>query len=413
MWDVSGQCCRAADRGHPCVLVGGGLASRCLRGRFEGDVAGFGKRVTVGTHRAVPAAETWTRVAPLLPLMGITRVADLTCLDVVGIPVFQAVRPNGRTLSVSQGKGVTAELARVSAVMESIETWHAEEAEPGPVEATVTEMAPLLPYSVFDLPRPPRSVLSSATRLRWVAGRSVGGTEPVWLPQACVRLDSTDPGCWSPPVLSSNSNGLASGNTLEEALLHGLYEVLERDAMARVGQDRAGFELDLTTVTGTSASLLERYATAEVQVRVHDVTSVTGLPCYEALLWSPDLPVRFSGWGCHRDADVALTRALTEAAQSRLTMVAGTRDDLPEDAYHWVSSRSRLRAPFPASRPARTFPLAVIGPSGLDEDLQAVAERVVARTAGGVFWVDLTRPEFGIPVVQVVAPGLQILKDYR
>lgn len=379
-------------------------------------MGGVGKLVTAGAQRAVPPEETWARVAPLLPAMGITRVAELTGLDVVGIPVFQAFRPNGRTLSVAQGKGVTPDLARVSAVMEAVETWHAEEAELATVECTVAEMAPLLPYSVFDLPRPPRSVLSPGTRLRWVSGRPVGDGDPVWLPQACVRMDNTDPDGWSPPLLHSNSNGLASGNTREEALLHGLYEVLERDARARVEETgRAGLEVSLDTVTGTSAGLADRFAAAEVLLRVHDFTSAAGLPCYEALIWSADLPMGFAGWGCHQDPDVALCRALTEAAQSRLTMVAGTRDDLPEDAYRWMATRSRLRPPFPPSAPARTFPppATTTGVGSLAEDLRALAATVAERASGGVFWVDLTRPEFGIPVVQVVAPGLRIMEDYR
>lgn len=379
-----------------------------------GGMADVGERVSAGVWRAVSPGETWARVSPLLPVMGITRVAELTGLDVVGIPVFQAVRPNGRTLSVSQGKGVTAGLARVSAVMESIEMWHAEEATPV-VEGPVAEMAPGLPYSVFDLARPARSVLSAATRLRWVVGRPVGGGDSVWLPHACVRMDTTDPAGWSPPLLSSDSNGLASGNTLQEALLHGLYEVLERDARARVEETgRAGLEVDLGTVTGTSAALLDRFTAAEVLVRVNDFTPTAGMPCYEAVIWSADLPVRFAGQGCHRDPDVALCRALTEAAQSRLTMIAGTRDDLPEDAYHWVASRSRLRSPFPPPAPARAFPPPTTGAgSSPEEDLRSAADTVRRRGRGGVFWVDLTRPELGIPVVKVVAPGLRNLKDFR
>ncbi|GGK88400.1 hypothetical protein Sme01_01510 [Sphaerisporangium melleum] len=371
------------------------------------------KQVTAGTHRVVPPEETWARVAPLLPAMGITRVADLTGLDVLGIPVFQAVRPNARTLSVSQGKGITPELARVSAVMESIETWHAEELGPAALEATVAEMAPLLPYSVFDLPRPPRSLLSPATRLGWVAARPLAGGEPTWLPRQCVRMDSSEPAGFAPPLLLSNSNGLASGNTVAEALLHGLYEVLERDARARAPQDRSGLEVDAATVAGTSAGLLERFAAAGVHVRVYDLTPMAGLPCYETLIWGADLPVRFGGWGCHRDADVALSRALTEAAQSRLTMIAGTRDDLPGEAYDWVSERSRLRVPFPEPRPRCVFPAGSAEAAGsLEEDLRMVAETIAGRAAGAVCWVDLTRPEFGVPVVRVVAPGLHIVQGH-
>ncbi|MEU1280265.1 YcaO-like family protein [Streptomyces sp. NPDC005805] len=381
----------------------------------ESAVPGAGGTVEAGTHRAVPPEETWARVAPLLPAMGITRVAELTGLDVVGIPVFQAVRPNARTLSVAQGKGVTHESARVSAVMESIETWHAEEAAPASVAGTVREMARLLPYSVFDLPMPPRSVLSGNTRLLWVAGRRIGSREPVWLPHSCVRMDSTTADGWCPPLLTSNSNGLASGNTVTEALLHGLYEVLERDARARVEEaGRTGPEVDLGSVTGIPAELLERFAAADVRVRVHDLTEAAGgVACYEVLIWAADLPVRFAGWGCHRDADVALSRALTEAAQSRLTMVAGTRDDLPDGAYAWAASRSRLECPFPPSTPARVFPARGTGAGGGPEEDLAFLADVVRRRATGVFWADLSRPGFDIPVVKVVAPGLRIVKEYR
>ncbi|MFJ7305183.1 YcaO-like family protein [Streptomyces sp. NPDC099088] len=370
------------------------------------------KLVTVGTHRSVQPDETWKRVSPFLADMGITRVSELTGLDVVGIPVFQATRPNGRVLSVSQGKGITAQLAKVSAVMEAIETWHAEEATPAAAEHTVAELAPMLPYSVFDLPQPPRSVLSPATRLRWVQGQTLGASDQVWLPESCVIMDNTSPDRWSPPLLQSNSNGLASGNTVEEALLHGLYELLERDARARAQVAGEASELDLSTVTGSSAALLDRFARADVWVRVHDLTALAGQPCYETLIFSAELPVRFGGWGCHHDPDVALARALTEAAQSRLTMIAGSRDDLPSSAYRWMLSRPRLRAPFAPSRPSCSFPPASEVVTGLDEDLLKVTTTVKQRATAGVYWVNLTHPDFGIPVVQVIAPGLQMIRGH-
>jgi YcaO-like protein with predicted kinase domain len=65
-----------------------------------------------GTHRLVPPAETLARLRPLLPKLGITRVANVTGLDTIGIPVAMAVRPNSRSLSVSQGKGLDLDAAR-------------------------------------------------------------------------------------------------------------------------------------------------------------------------------------------------------------------------------------------------------------------------------------------------------------
>jgi len=346
----------------------------------------------------------------MLSAMGITRVSDVTGLDDIGIPVFQAVRPNSRTLSVSQGKGLTRQLALISAVMESIEHWHAEEAPSAPLTAAVSEVTPGLPYSLFDLPVRARSLLSGETRLEWVVARRIGGTEQVWVPDACVRLDAADPRMWSPPLLRSNSNGLASGNTLEEALLHGLYEVVERDALAKTAKDHLNLELDLSTVTGDSAALIELLMAANVYIRVHDLTPISRIPCYKASIWSASLPLQCNGSGCHIDPDVALSRALTEAAQSRLTVIAGARDDIPDDAYSRVSTQGRLISPFSKPNPACSFPRETVTSTTLDEDLRLVTKMVTDRAKGGVFWVDLTRSEFGIPVVQIVAPGLGMVE---
>ncbi|MEU3616302.1 YcaO-like family protein [Streptomyces sp. NPDC006872] len=74
---------------------------------------------------------------------------------------------------------------------------------------------------------------------------------------------------------------------------------------------------------------------------------------------------------------------------------------------------SRLRPPFPQSTPARAFLPPTTGISGLAEELRAVAATVAERASGGVLQADLTRPGFGVPVVQVVTPGLRIVEDYR
>src|SRR5690349_5920121 len=82
--------------------------------------------------RGVPPEETLERIRPLMPLAGITRVADVTWLDTIGIPVVMVVRPNARSLSVAQGKGLNIIAARVSGIMESLECFHAERVS-GPV----------------------------------------------------------------------------------------------------------------------------------------------------------------------------------------------------------------------------------------------------------------------------------------
>lgn len=80
--------------------------------------------------RSCNPIDTFKRVQPFFDGMGITRIANITGLDKIGIPVAICVRPNAKHLSVSQGKGVTWEIARISAAMESIESFHAENPAP-------------------------------------------------------------------------------------------------------------------------------------------------------------------------------------------------------------------------------------------------------------------------------------------
>ena len=84
-----------------------------------------------GTYRTATVEQTWARVGGMLDRFRITRVADITRLDEIGLPVHVAYRPVGATMAVSVGTGATATQSRVSAVRESIESWHAENLRPG------------------------------------------------------------------------------------------------------------------------------------------------------------------------------------------------------------------------------------------------------------------------------------------
>src|SRR5712692_8315682 len=109
-------------------------------------------RYRFGTRRAASPAQTLRRITPLLPRAGITRLADVTGLDWIGLPVYQAIRPNSRNISVSQGKGLTRAQAKVSALMESLESFHAEEIARSGVRATVGSMRRQLSYDPYALP---------------------------------------------------------------------------------------------------------------------------------------------------------------------------------------------------------------------------------------------------------------------
>ncbi|GAA3613731.1 YcaO-like family protein [Nonomuraea rosea] len=363
-----------------------------------------------GTHRTVPPDETLSRVAPHLPRIGITRIADITGLDHIGIPVWQACRPMSTTLSVSQGKGLTDALAKASAVMESIELWHAETAGISVRRDTAEGLGSELTYDPRRLPLAYGSLLTARTRLDWAPAKPVlpgprDDERPRWLPYEAIRLDGTVRDRWTVPLFRPSTNGLASGNTLEEALLHGLLEVVERDVLASDGER---VPILPGSVGGYPGELVQRFHDAGISLRIEDIGNVYRLPCFKALILSHDFPVVFRGSGCHTDSDVALSRALTEAAQSRLTAIAGARDDLPGSIYTSARiSHAGIDARAARWAAAAKTPYGRRDDSGTSvrADIDLVATRLLTRTRAEPIYVDHTRPDVGIPVVHVVVPG--------
>lgn len=349
---------------------------------------------TRGTHRVLPPERTWARIAPLTSRFGITRVADVTGLDHIGIPVFQAIRPGATTVSVSQGKGLTPMAARVSATMEAIELWHAER-----LTGTGEEVRDL-PYRLADLDLATGSAVREGMPLRWLPGTGLLTGAPIPVPLDLVRVDHTYRTEGRPPLFRATSNGLASGNTLAEATAHALAELCERDSLARLRRTprSAWRRLDLDSVDDADCrALLKTYAEAGVEV---DVVVVAAHPaCFEARIRSEALPVTFTGAGCHLDPAIALCRALTEAAQSRLTAIAGARDDLPPVLYRHTTGGGREDLGAAVPWDGRS------GSAGLEADIDLLARHIAARTGHEPIRVTLPSPT-GIDVVKVVAPGL-------
>jgi ribosomal protein S12 methylthiotransferase accessory factor len=371
------------------------------------------KAITLGTHRVCPPEETLARIRPFLSGMGITRVADLTRLDDLGLPVVQAIRPNSRNLSVSQGKGITKALATVSALMEAIELWHAEEPDLPAITLPLGEVKGQLPYSVADLNLLRQHILHDALPLSWFPAQFIGSSEYTLVPASYVQLNMLVSESWVLPVFAVTSNGLASGNIREEALLHGLYEVIERDTLvrARAGEIVRQY-IDPATVDGNATGpILEQFLRAGASVEIQGLLGPTGIACFEVHLASASYPRSIAGYGCHLDRDVALSRALTEAAQIRLSIIAGSRDDIQHGAYAEIQQmRAAFQLPHRSLVDFHTIPSS----SGLDlvSDLQEVTRRVCKVVSCPPFFVDLTRSTIGIPVVFVVVPQLRMVEDH-
>jgi ribosomal protein S12 methylthiotransferase accessory factor len=381
----------------------------------------FPKAYRSGTHRATAPTETLARIRPWLPAMGITRVANVTGLDHIGIPVFQACRPNSRSLSVSQGKGHDADAARVSAIMESVEAHHAENIRLPLEFGSANEMGRRHTVTDVDaLPQVAGSPFHRQLPLLWVCGDDWLKQQPVWVPFQCVHMNATPERLPEPQCFCGSSNGLASGNHRLEAASHALCELVEREARREfqglaVAEQQAR-RVDLASVDDVDCrGVLECFARAGMAVAVWDVTGRIDLPVFECLIVdaaegaaTPAVPAR--GAGCHPLRAIALLRALTEAAQSRLTLISGARDDIDESLYERACGPDNLRtlreqARAPAMRPLAAAPSHDL--DSFDEDVALELDLLRRAGLGSAVVLDLSLPDIPVSVVRVLVPGLR------
>jgi YcaO-like protein with predicted kinase domain len=365
---------------------------------------------------------TVERVKRLAPVMGITRVANVTGLDQIGIPVVMVSRPNSRSVAVSQGKGIDLLSACASGLMEAAELYHAE---------TITLPLRLATYEELryqhktvepqKLARDPGSRFHSHLRLPWCEGRNLLNNEIVLVPYELVHTNYTVPAPDGHGCFSATSNGLASGNHILEAISHGICEVVERNATALWKlRDEEGLRrgrLDLESVDDPiSQELLAKFERAGVAVAVWDITSDIELAAFACLivpredtgLWHCSVA---AGFGCHPARQIALVRALTEAAQSRLTIISGLRDDFGRDVYEECQDSELLGAvrgrALDRSMTRRFQEVPNWDSESFEDDIAWELKCLRKSGLEQVIVIDLTKEEFGLTVVRVVIPDLQ------
>jgi ribosomal protein S12 methylthiotransferase accessory factor len=378
------------------------------------------KRYYNGTHRAVSPAETLERVRPYMSAMGITRIANVTGLDRIGIPVVMVTRPNSRELSTAQGKGVDLLAAAASGLLEAVERHHAESIACPTISASYDRLRDN--HKVVDvdlLAQPADSEFDQSATLAWIEGYDLLQDEPVLVPSEVVRHDLRvrPPGS---SFFTPASDGLAAGNHAFEAVSHAICELVERDAMAlwELENDarRAEMLVDIQTVSDPMCSLvLQKLDAAGVAVVIWDTTTDVALPAFSCCI--ADDPTRAAylrssggGFGCHPSREIALLRALTEAAQSRLTAIAGSRDDFFPAAFKRETDERLVREAVlelaqAGRRPFQAAPTYVT--ESADEDLMLEFDRLRAAGLERAIVIDLSRRELGIPVVRVIIPGLE------
>jgi len=384
-----------------------------------------------GTHRAVHPEQTLTRIDPKMQTTGVTRVADITGLDRIGIPVFSSIRPSadGGAVSVYNGKGTTADEARVSAMMEAIERYSAEVGNRKLLLASYSELSDdnvnLSVLNPKELILPDYVNLKEVADLRmpWMKGYDLIEEEEIYVPGNAVfhplpaQYDRVR-------LFRTNTNGLAGGNELEEAIFHGLAEVIERDAWSLVEIRRNTGPILEIKGEGEIYDLVDKFQSVDVSVIIREITSEIGLPTFAAVsddLILKDPTLLTIGMGTHTNAKVAIKRAITEVAQSRLTQIHGAREDTATAemrrmmGYEWVRKQNKhwFEISELEPEPEQKQESECKDHENLDnddflEDIKYMIARLKRAGFERAIVVDLTRDEIGVPVVRVIVPGLEM-----
>lgn len=368
------------------------------------------------THRSRTPQATLDFIEKMKELIGIRSMGEATGADRIGIPVFtcRRTRPD-KAVVTHVGKGLSALQAQVSLLMEAIER-HASEFRDeylsrlirGSFQELVRDHPVLDPQELI-LPRfakNPRRI-----PLHWVWGYDLLAKEGVLVPACAVYhpfpLDPLSP-------ISTSTNGLASGNTMEEAIFHGLAEVVERDAWSiakfRDSMDTALCVEDIPD-HGFLLDLVARFQAASIEITAKDITTNLGIPVIAAfsrdLQYASAIPV--DGFGAHLDPCVAMARALMEIASTRAFLLERHGIQGLRQSTSYIDLEAELEDGRFSGRVCK--PLGTIESSSTPDilsDIEVMAGRLQEKGIRRIIAVDLTRPDVAIPAVRVIVPGLEV-----
>ncbi|MDD2936059.1 MAG: YcaO-related McrA-glycine thioamidation protein [Candidatus Methanomethylophilaceae archaeon] len=371
-----------------------------------------------GGIRTMSPEDTLERTLPLLYEAGIRMPEDITGMDNIGIPVFSISRPDAAEGAVSSynGKGATYGQAKASAVMEAMERFSAEMRDYDELVFGTYEQAGETGLAVdpADLILPiDRLNYYRDAEIAWCEGWEMFRGEKIWVPACAVYHPYVTDGDLQ--LFRYNTNGLASGNTMEEAILHAAFEVIERDAWS-LAEDREVAVADVSAEPDSvPGRLLEAFSEQGVEIKLKDITTDVGVPTIGAAsddVATKDPEMLAIGVGTHLDPEIAAVRAITEVAQSRATHKQGVKVNAKlqkatrEMGYEKIKRLNRLWY----SDLDRKVNLNDMEDGSTDyvlDDIEVVLDRLMNAGFEMAIVSDLTRPEVGVPVVRVIIPGME------
>lgn len=359
-----------------------------------------------------------------LSVFGITRVADLTGLDRLGIPVMQACRPQARSNAVTQGKGRTRNQAALGAIMECLETWAAERIPEDSVRHCAADDLPVAWRAAHQ-----QDLSSEAgTPVRCLFGWDIGNQAGTEIPEALVSADYTLTAPARTTPLPRATTGLGAGVTLHGAILHGLRECIEREIFDRALHTHGFFEHRQIALQSICDPVIqhwiERGESVGIRTGIWQLDTIAGQVGFWVRLLEQDtphqlLPLPADGICLDADPVTAVRKAFLEAAQGRIATISGAREDITRAYYPRYIDPDLIRAehrrispradalPFPAN--ARTPTADPV--SALSADIAALYQE--CKTAPIVVPLAFIRDgRFCVHVVRVVIPAFTVVPGH-
>lgn len=371
--------------------------------------------------RTVPPEETLAKVIPLLEKAGMEPLEDITDRDNLGIPVYSVYRKKTAkgTFGNYNGKGATPEQAKASAVMEAMERYSAEQRESDEVAYGTLEQirGTGMPYvEPADLILPARIMgMVESAEIAWTQCYDILRGEDVWVPACAVFYPYYPDGDLQ--LFRFHTNGIASGNTIEEAILHALFEVIERDAWSIAESfNRTNADVIVDDDDSVPARLLKKFSDAGVRIRLKDLTTDVGVTTIGASsddIRTKDPEMLDIGVGTHLNPEIAAIRALTEVAQSRTTHKHGLKVNAElqkrtrEMGYEKVKEANALWFN-DSKRSVRLSEMKDEATEYVLDDIEVVLGKLMDAGFDRVVIADLTRPEIGVPTVRAIVPGMEV-----
>jgi ribosomal protein S12 methylthiotransferase accessory factor len=368
------------------------------------------------THRSRTPESTLHFVENIRDLVSMIDFREASDLDRIGIPVFTChrIRPDNSKTSHT-GKGVSQIQAQVSLTMESIERYSSEfmdEYRNKLVKGSYNQL-----NQKFNILDPHELILSNDSDynhdryIHWGWGYDLARNEDILVPACAVyhpyHLDDVF-------LMDTHTNGIASGNTTEEAVVHGLAEVIERDAWSIARYTRSYSDalfIEDEPANQFIIKIFEKFELAGIEIVAKDITSDIGVPVIAAfsrdLVYPTMKPI--DGFGAHLDPRVAMIRSLLEIVTTRALLIQKFGiEGICEPITAYLGDREGNDDPrFYAYDQKGLRDIEVDYSKDILLDVRNIIGKLEARGLERVIAVDLTRPDTGIPTVRMIVPGLE------